>query len=107
MCRYIKHFFLLEIIYDLVNQNSSKIAVNPKQRINHCSKTVFLCPVTEYEIERVSESLKGKLSTGYDEILEYHVKQCIKHASLSSGIFLSRLKTAEIIPLHKKETFMM
>jgi hypothetical protein len=46
--------FFVEIIDDLLNQNSSKInAQLPKQRINHCSKTTFLYPVTEYQIEHV------------------------------------------------------
>jgi hypothetical protein len=50
-----------------------------KQRINCCPNTIFIHPVTEYEIERVTNSLKGKLSTGYDEIPEYLVKKCINH----------------------------
>jgi hypothetical protein len=55
------------------------------------------CRITEDEIERVTKSLKGKLSTGYDGIPEYLVKQRIKYiknplvhiydASLSSGTF--------------------
>jgi hypothetical protein len=48
------------------------------QRTNRCSKTIFLYPVTEHKMERVSRSVKGKLSPGYDDILEYLVKQCIK-----------------------------
>jgi hypothetical protein len=102
---YVKHFFV-EIIDDLLNQNSTKINDQlPKQRINCCSKTIFLYPVTEYETERVSKSLKGKLSAGYDEIPEYLVKRCIKHiynASLNPCIFPDRLKTANIIRLYKK-----
>jgi hypothetical protein len=43
--------FFVEIIDDLLNQSSSAInAQSPKQRISRCSKTVFLYPVTEYEI---------------------------------------------------------
>jgi hypothetical protein len=51
----------------------------PEQRSVFCPKTVFLCPVTEDEIEHVTKSLKDKLSAGYDEIPEYLVKQCIKY----------------------------
>jgi sarcosine oxidase/L-pipecolate oxidase len=72
--------FFVEIIDDLLNQNISKINTElPKQRIKCCCQTIFLYPFTEYEIVCVSKSLKGKLSTGYDEILKYLVKQCIKH----------------------------
>jgi hypothetical protein len=76
--------FFAEKIDELVNRNSSKngnYAQVPKQRINFCPKTVFLCPATEDEIEGVTKSLKGKLSAGYDEIPEYLVKQCIKYCN--------------------------
>jgi hypothetical protein len=100
--------FFVEIIDDMLNQNSSKVNSQlPKERIHRCFlKTVFLYSVTEYEIEHVSKSLKGKLVTGYDEIPEYLVKQYIKHkkslvhiynASLSSGILPDKLKTAKVI----------
>jgi hypothetical protein len=75
----------MEIIDGLLNQNGRKInAQLPKQRINCGSETTFLHPVTEHEIERVSKSLKVKLSAGYDEIPEYLVKQCIKHIKNTS-----------------------
>jgi hypothetical protein len=52
--------FFVEIIDNLFNQNSSTMNdQSPKQRINCCSKTIFLYLVTEYEIECVSESLKA------------------------------------------------
>jgi hypothetical protein len=78
----------IEII-DLLNQNSCKTnAQLPKQKINHCSKTIFLYPVTGYEIQRISKSLKGKLSAGYDEIPIYLVKHCIKHTKIDYFIFI-------------------
>jgi hypothetical protein len=105
--------FFVEIIDELLKNNNSKNNVQlSKQRIISCSKTLFLYPVTEYEILQVSKSLKGKLSAGLDEISEYLVKQCIEHikkplvhiynALISSGIFPDRLKTAKVILLHKK-----
>jgi hypothetical protein len=113
-----KHF--VEVIDELVNRSSRKngnTAQVQNQRINFCPKTVFLCPVTEDEIEPVTKILKGKPSAGYDEIPEYVVKQCIKYikkplvhiynASLGSGTFPDRLKIENVIPLHKKVASMM
>jgi hypothetical protein len=107
-----KHF--VEVINELVNRSSRKngnTAQVQTQRINFCPKTVFLCPVTEDEIEWLTKSLKGKPSAGYHEIPKYVVKQCIKYikkplvhiynASLWSGTFPDRLKIAKVIPLHK------
>jgi hypothetical protein len=45
----------------------------PKQRINS-PKTAFLYPVAEYEIKRVI-NLKGKFSSGCDDIPEYLTKR--------------------------------
>jgi len=40
-------------------------------------QTPFLVyPVTEYEVERITQSLKVNSSVGLDEIPEYLVKQC-------------------------------
>jgi hypothetical protein len=104
--------FIVEIIDDLLSQNNkNNNAQLHKQRINCCQNTIFLYPVTEHEIECVIKSLKGKLSSGYDEIPEclvknvYYVKKPLAHifnASLSSGIFPDRLKLAKVIPLYKK-----
>jgi hypothetical protein len=62
------------------NQNSSKNNAHlPKQSVNCCPKTIFIYPITEYEMEHVIESLKAKLSISYNEIWEYLVKLCIEH----------------------------
>jgi hypothetical protein len=60
----------------------------------------------------VAKGLKNKLSAVTDEITDYVVKHCIKLlkkplaniyiASLELGIFPDQLKTANVIPLHKK-----
>jgi hypothetical protein len=39
---------------------------------------MFLSPVTEEEVQKVTSKLKGKFSAGYDEIPERTVKQCIQ-----------------------------
>jgi hypothetical protein len=73
--------FFVEIIDDLLSKNNKNNTNTQmqKQRLNCCSNTIFLHPVTEYKIESVTNSLKGKLSTGYDEIPEYLVKNCINY----------------------------
>jgi len=68
--------------------------------------------VSPEEIENVAKSLKAKNSHGYDEISTKVIKQCISYISsplayicnlmLSSGVFPTRLKFAEIKPLYKK-----
>ena len=75
-------------------------------------KSMFFVPITENEVEKVAKDFKNKLSAGVDEIPDYVVKQCIKflkepltdiyNTSLESGIFPDKLKTAKVIPLHKK-----
>ena len=86
--------------------------VNQHLKITESTKTTFLFPVTESEVEKVAEGLKNKFLTGIDEIPDYVVKQCIKmlkkplaniyNASIESGIFPDQLKIAEVIPLYKK-----
>jgi hypothetical protein len=70
----------VEIINDLLSRNSkNNNAQLHKQRINCCQNTIFPYPVTEHEIKCVIKSLKGKLSSGYDEIPECLVKKCINY----------------------------
>jgi hypothetical protein len=68
--------------------------------------------VSPKEIEDVVNSLKMKDSYGYDGISTKILKQIIRYISsplihicnlmISTGIFLTRLKFAEIKPLYKK-----
>jgi hypothetical protein len=61
--------YFVETIDDLLiknNKNNTNTQVQ-KQGIIYCPNTIFIHPVTEYEMECVIKSLKGKLSTGYDE----------------------------------------
>jgi hypothetical protein len=68
--------YFVEIIDDLLSKNNKSNTNTQwqKQRINCCPNTIFIHPVTECEIECVIKSVKGKLSTGYDEIQEYLFK---------------------------------
>jgi hypothetical protein len=68
--------------------------------------------VSPDKIENIAKSLKAKESHGYDEIPTKVIKQSISYISspmaylcnlmLSSGVFPTRLKFAEIKPLYKK-----
>ena len=66
--------------------------------------------VTSKEIENVVKSLKPKGSHGYDEIPTKILKLSVPYIlspltylhNISTGTFPTRLKFAEIKPLHKK-----
>lgn len=78
--------FFVEIIDDLLSQNNKNTQLQ-KQGINCCPNTIFLHPVTKYEIVCVTNSLKGKLSAGYDEIPEYVVKKCINYLKKTTSSY--------------------
>ena len=73
---------------------------------------MFAPPVTENEIEKVINKLKGKFSAGFDEIPESLVKRCTHHIkkplthicniSLKFGIFPDLMKRAKLRPIFKK-----
>jgi len=85
---------------------------NQHLKIKESTKTMFLFPATESEVEKVVKGLRNKLSAGIDEIPDYVVMQCIKllkkplaniyNAYLELGIFSNQLKIAKVLPLYKK-----
>jgi hypothetical protein len=68
---------------------------------------MFLVPVTEEEVQKVTSKRKGKYSAGYDKILKMIIKQCIQiikkqltyifNLSLCSGTFPYLKKIAKKI----------
>ena len=64
------------------------------------------------EVEKAVKDLKGKCSSGFDNVTDSIVKKCVQfikkpladicNASFASGIFPDRLKIAIVKPLHKK-----
>jgi hypothetical protein len=68
--------------------------------------------VSDSEIEKVIKNLKGKSSSGFDEVTEFIVKKCAQlikipladvcNTSFVSGIFPQVLKVAIVKPLYKK-----
>jgi hypothetical protein len=73
---------------------------------------MFLFPVTEIEVGKATKNLKGKFSSGIDEVPGHVVRQFIEYikkplahiynVSLQSGTFPDKLKLARVKPLHKK-----
>jgi hypothetical protein len=81
-------------------------------KINTCTQTIFVNPVSETEVEKVIKNLKGKCSSGFDDVTDSIVKKCVQfikkplayvcYASFASGIFPEILKIAILNPLYKK-----
>jgi len=100
--------YFCKISEELLKKNGNRMPNSENQhlKIKEITKTMFLFPVTESEVEKVAKGLKNKLSAEIDEIPEYVVKQCIKllnkplaniyNASLESGIFPDQLKIVKI-----------
>ena len=80
--------------------------------INHSQLLILNTYISSNEIEDITKSLKKKHSHGYDEISTTILKHSIYYISspisyicnriLSSGIFPTRLKFAEITAIFKK-----
>ena len=87
---------LINSVEELVKLNSNGRSYNNLE-INQYTESVFIDPVIEEEVIKLSKSLKGKFTSGYDDIPESLVKHCIQlikrplahiyKISLSSGVF--------------------
>ena len=77
---------------------------------NHKS-SIFLEPCTEQEISNLIRSLKPKKSSGIDNVDNIILKEIesyltmplmlIFNKSIETGVFLEKMKTAKVVPLHK------
>ena len=77
---WIGFFFFVETVDNLLNSTNSHINVlTLQQKIDYCPSNIFLYPVTENEVENVTQSLQGNSSAGFEEIPEFLVKQCIHY----------------------------
>jgi hypothetical protein len=104
-----RHF--ISTVEELVKQNSNNNSYSNLE-INHCPNTVFINPVTEEEVAKLSKNLEDKATAGYDDIPESLVKHCIQlikkplahiyNASFNSGVFPDEWKTVKLKPLYKK-----
>ena len=80
-------------------------------KIEHNKKSMFLNPTNIHEIGKVIENLKNKHSSGHDNVSNYLIKRLkevmitplciIINKSLEEGVFPTRMKNAEVVPLYK------
>jgi hypothetical protein len=108
------NFYFCKISEELLKKNENRMPNSENQhlKIKESTKTMFLFPVRESEVEKVEKGLKNKLPAGIDEIPDYVVKQCITllkkplanihNTSLESGTFPDQPKIAKVVPLYKK-----
>ena len=77
-------------------------------------KSLFLVPTTQAEIIKLIGSLLNKNSSGFDSINNKLLKsikdeiakplEIIFNQSLNTGVFLDKMKMAEVVPLHKSKS---
>ena len=73
-------------------------------KIKYHPNTVFVYPVTEDELNQAVSKLKGKSATGFAQIPEFLVKECIQYIKkplififnvpINQGIFSDLVKIA-------------
>jgi len=100
----------ISTVKDLIKQKNNVSVFDSE--IKHYRNSIFIYPVTEEEVISLAKSLKGKPTSGDDDIPENLVKQCIHlikwplthiyNMSKTSGVFLVLWKTTKVKPLHKK-----
>jgi hypothetical protein len=76
------NMFFCEIPIKLLRNNERNDimpAMRHRMNIKGCNKSLFFSPITENEVVKVAQSLKNKFTTGYDEIPDAIVKQCIDY----------------------------
>ena len=106
-----KHFSNIGKLYANKTKNPEKTADHYISKIDLNCKTMFLNPTNCTEVEYVIDKLKNKHSSGHDNISNFLIKKLknvivlpltiIINKSLQEGHFPSRMKTAEVVPLHK------
>ena len=102
----------MNITNELGNTSNMGHNNNISQKINKCTPSIFIYPVTEEEVVNLAKTLKNKRTAGPDGISECLLKQCIGlikkplthiyNLSLSLGVFPENWKTAKVTPLYKK-----
>ena len=57
-------------------------------KIKYKPNTVFVYPVTEDELNKKRSKLKGKSATGFDQVPEFLVKECIQYIKKPLNLYL-------------------
>jgi hypothetical protein len=106
--------YFVDTVEKLADQNRGTHATlnMASLKINTCPQTIFINPVSEIEVEKVVKKLKGKYSSGFDDVMDSVVKKCVQfvktplanicNGSFTSGIFPELLKIAIVKPVHQK-----
>jgi len=67
--------YFVETVEEIIKQNNYPSNTHIAQsKIQYCSNSIFVLPITENKVECVIKKFKDKFSAGYDEIPEYVVK---------------------------------
>ena len=89
-----------------------------KDKIPNNPKSVYLQPITTFDLCSIISTLKAKRSSGYDDFSNNMLKEIsneisvpmahIINLSITTGTFPKKMKLAEVTPLHKgKERFIV
>ena len=110
-CAFNSHF--VESIKKLLSSTAVPQTTIAVQSAPIC-QTIFLAPLTEYDVMDIIRSISGKSSAGYDEIPCDLIIKCTTNIltpltylinfSFEHGFFPQELNQAIIVPIHKKGT---
>ena len=108
-----QHFSMIGKVYADKTKKSDRDINHYNQKISENPKTMFLSPITHYDIAKLVDSLKRKNSSGYDDVSNCLLKD-IKSAIInplviifnkffSESHFPSKMKKVEVVPLYKSK----
>jgi len=94
--------YFIDTINSILNTDSNNVMKTSQYDLNTCPSSMFAPPITEIEIINSINELKGKFSSGFDEISVVLLKHCsylilkplthIFNLSLKLGIYPDQLK---------------
>ena len=109
-----KHFSNIGKLFTGQMKKSTQPISFYNAKIIDCDKTMFLTPTNEHEISNLISNLKGKNTSGHDNISNCVIKDLkscllvpltiIFNKSLTEGSFPSIMKAADVVPLHNSKS---